>query len=204
MAVNDDDNELFRQQLGEIKPLKKSNKAQLDKLPQVSQKTVEQRRQAAQAANSAGTENLAAGATFVSDDYVDMLEPGALLEFKNPGVQDGVYRKFRLGKYPIDGRLDLHRRTVAQARVEVFDFVREALVRDARTVLILHGKGERNVERPGVLKSYVAKWLKEMPEVLAYHTAQQRHGGLGAAYVLLRKSEKMKERTREEHAGKRG
>ena len=202
--MNDDDSELFRQQLGEIKPLKKSNKAQLDKLPQVSERTVEQRRQAAQAQDLPGAQKLAAGGAFVSDDYVDMLVPDAYLEFKKPGVQDGVYRKLRLGKYRIDGRLDLHRRTVAQARADVFDFVREALARDARTVLILHGKGERNVERPGVLKSYLAKWLKEMPEILAFHTAQQKHGGLGAAYVLLRKSEKMKERTREDHAGKRG
>ena len=34
------------------------------------------------------------------------------LEYKKDGVQDGVFRKLRLGKYPITAKLDLHRRTL--------------------------------------------------------------------------------------------
>ena len=39
-----------------------------------------------------------------------------VLEFKRPGIQNGVYRKLRLGHYDIEARLDLHRFTVAEAR----------------------------------------------------------------------------------------
>jgi len=206
--VNDeeinDEGAFFRDQLADIKPLKKTNKASIKKpLPSAEQLALARKR----AEVGLHEYDVADGATekvFVSDDYVDMLKPGDFLNYKRPGVQDGVFKKLRLGKYVIDGRLDLHRKTVKEARAEVFGFVHEAMTYDSRTLLILHGKGERNVERPAVLKSYVAKWLKELPEVLAFHTAQQRHGGLGAVYVLLRKSEKLKEKAREEHAGRRG
>ena len=51
---------------------------------------------------------------------------------------------------------------------------------------------------PGAkIKSYVNHWLREIPEVLAYHSAQRHHGGVGAVYVLLRKSEQKKQQNRE-------
>jgi hypothetical protein len=34
---------------------------------------------------------------------------------------------------------------------------------------------------------------------MAYHSAQKQHGGAGAVYVLLKKSERLKEKNREEH-----
>ena len=64
-------------------------------------------------------------------------------------------------------------------------------------MLILHGKGERNIHQQAKLKSYAAKWLKEIPQVMAYHSAQKHHGGTGALYVLLKKSERLKEKNRE-------
>jgi DNA-nicking Smr family endonuclease len=50
-----------------------------------------------------------------------------------------------------------------------------------------------------VLKSYTAKWLIDMPQVMAYHSAQRHHGGAGALYVLVRKSERKKQENRERH-----
>ena len=47
------------------------------------------------------------------------------------------------------------------------------------------------------IKSFVNKWLPELPAVLAYHTAQRHHGGSGATYVLLKKSADKKHENRE-------
>ena len=102
----------------------------------------------------------------------------------------------------IDGRLDLHQRTVAQAREDVFGFISEAMEYDLRTLIILHGKGQRNIEQPAKLKSYVAKWLKELPCVMAYHSACKHHGGTGALYVMLKKSEKLKAMNREKYGSR--
>jgi len=47
---------------------------------------------------------------------IEPVEPLAYLEYQRPGVQHGVYKNLRLGKYEIQSRLDLHRHTVEQAR----------------------------------------------------------------------------------------
>jgi len=135
----------------------------------------------------------------LSDSVVEPVGPHDEIGFMRPGVQTGVYKKLRLGKYPIEARLDLHRMKVEQARKEVFSLLQECLRHNVRTVLILHGKGESNPDGRGVLKGYVNKWLRDLPEVMAYHSAQKQHGGTGAVYVLVRKSEEAKRENRELH-----
>lgn len=191
-----DDEELFRQEFSDVKPLKKSNRVRNNK-PLVDPRSKAVARRAAVTEESGAADQGVPDHQVVSDDYLEMVKPTDMLSFKKPGVQDGVFRKLRLGKYEIEGRLDLHRKTVEEARREVHSFLSEAMSYDARTVLILHGKGERNPERQAVIKSHVRKWLLEHPDVLAFHSAKQKHGGVGALYVLLRKSEAAKEKTRE-------
>jgi DNA-nicking Smr family endonuclease len=68
-----------------------------------------------------------------------------------------------------------------------------------RTVLILHGKGQRapDQERSAVLKGYVNRWLQDLDAVQAFHSAQPHQGGTGAVYVLLRKNAEKKRENRE-------
>jgi DNA-nicking Smr family endonuclease len=133
------------------------------------------------------------------EDGIEPLDPWYVLAFKRPGIQNGVYRKLRQGRYPADARLDLHRMTVRQARGELYDFVGECLRLGLRSVLVVHGKGERKPadERLSVLKGAVDQWLRELGSVQAFHSAQPQHGGTGAVYVLLRKSEEKKQENRE-------
>lgn len=139
----------------------------------------------------------------LTEEYVEMLDPDDLLSFQRPGVQHGVFRKLRLGQYPSEAILDLHRMPVKEARHEVFQFIRDAIRMDLRTIMILHGKGERS-NPPALLKSYTARWLTQLDEVMAYHSAQRHHGGTGAVYVLLCKSERKKQENRERHLNRRG
>ncbi|QBM16600.1 putative DNA endonuclease SmrA [Marinobacter sp. JH2] len=134
-------------------------------------------------------------------DVVEPLTAHDVLSWQRPGVQHGVFKKLRLGQYPIEARLDLHRMTVEEARKEVFQFLNECVNYGLRSVIILHGKGERNPDGIAQLKSYLAKWLPELDSVLAFHSAQKRHGGTGAAYVMVRKSDHEKQQNREVHGG---
>jgi len=52
------------------------------------------------------------------------------------------------------------------------------------------------MEDPAVLKSHLVHWLPQLDDVQAFHTAQPKDGGAGALYVLLRKSERKKEKAR--------
>jgi len=136
----------------------------------------------------------------LTSDMVDPLTAHDLLSYQRPGVQHGVFKKLRMGHYPIEARLDLHRMTVEQARREVFGFIRDCVRYGLRSVIILHGKGGRNPDGIAQLKSCLAKWLPELDDVLAFHSAQKHHGGTGAAYVMVRKGDHDKQRNREIHS----
>lgn len=138
----------------------------------------------------------------LASDPVDMVSPMALLNYARPGVQHGVFKNLRLGKYVIDARLDLHRLTVEQARSALYRFILDCVENDIRAALITHGKGEGR-EKPALLKSCVAYWLPQMDEVLAFHTAQKQHGSYGATYVLLRKSSNKSMQNKETYLNKR-
>ncbi len=184
-----DDDDSFREEMQGVTPLMQT-RAELKgerRAPSLAQQA---RRLAAQQENTQDD-------NFLGEDFVPQIAPDDILEFSKPGIQHGVLRKLRLGRYSIDARLDLHKHTVAQARVAVFDFIRDSMRYDVRTALIVHGKGARSQPRSAMIKSCVNHWLKQLPEVLAFHSAQKQHGGVGAVYVLLRKSERQKQKTRE-------
>ena len=183
------DDDLFASEMSGVTPLQSEPRERLVKTEAVD---VSQRRQAAIQSGTRSDNHL-------SDDGVPPLDAWYVLEFKRPGIQNGVYRKLRLGHYDIEARLDLHRFTVAEARAEIWSFFKEARRLGLRTLLITHGKGFGNKEKSGsgVLKGYVNRWLRDVEDVQAFHSAQPQHGGTGSVYVLLRKSEDKKRENRE-------
>lgn len=127
-----------------------------------------------------------------------LIGPHDILSFKSDGVQHGVYKKLRMGKYEIESSLDLHRLTVDESLKAVSQFVSEGYLGNLRTLLISHGKGI-GLEEPAKLKAHLGAWLEVMPEVLAYHSAQPKDGGVGAVYILLKKSNAKKMENREKY-----
>lgn len=135
----------------------------------------------------------------LSTQHVELLNPFDPVEWKRDGVQDGVYRNVRLGKYQIDARLDLHKRTVPQALDELVGFIKECTRFGIRSVLVNHGRGNNEKAAGNIMRSYLNQWLPQMPEVMAFHSAQKQHGGLGATYILLRKNETQRQENWEKH-----
>ncbi|USD40476.1 DNA endonuclease SmrA [Vibrio sp. SCSIO 43135] len=191
---NQDELDLFKQMMGDVKPIKQDT-AELKKTHTVSDSQLA-KRQAAIWLSEQDPE-------YLSVDHAEMLKPEDIIEFKKDGVQEGVYRKLRLGKYPIQAKLDLHRRTLKEARDDVVGFLKQCIQLDIRTVLIVHGRGEKS-NPPALMKSYVASWLNQIKDVQCVHSAQRFHGGTGAVYVLLRKSADKKLENRERHQKRMG
>ncbi|SEA13381.1 DNA endonuclease SmrA [Microbulbifer marinus] len=188
------DTDLFKDALGElgdVKPLVQERRVSLNKERKDAELNRRARRESA-------TQEPVSDLNPLSGEYVELVDPWDPLEFKRDGVQNGVYRNLRLGKYAVDARLDLHRHSVELARRAVLEFVRDCVEADVRCALITHGKGEGR-KQPALLKSCVNHWLPQLHEVLAFHSAQKKHGGLGATYVLLRKSERKRQENLEQH-----
>lgn len=98
------------------------------------------------------------------------------------------------GRDAIDGRLDLHGLTQAEAHDALLRFLHTAQTRGAKLVMVITGKGRGG--EGGVLKRQVPLWLA-LPEfralVVGFEEAHQRHGGQGALYLRLRRHQQATE-----------
>lgn len=121
------------------------------------------------------------------NDDAEEMEAGEQLYFARAGVQHGVMRRLRRGKYHCHAQLDLHGLFVDVAREQVARFLLENRDIERRCVRIIHGKGLRSGSRGPILRDKVAVWLRCRDEVLAYCSARPADGGTGAVYVLLRR-----------------
>ncbi|ATG58809.1 MULTISPECIES: DNA endonuclease SmrA [Pseudoalteromonas] len=190
MSLSDFD--LFLSSMEDVTPISSDTIKPLSSSPH-SSLAQQQKRQAAE--NTLSTDE-----NYLSTESVELVEPFAILSFKKDGVQGPVFKNLRLAKYQVDATLDLHGQLLKNARNTLFNFINDCQQQNVRVVLIRHGVGIKNKTKPGILKSFVNKWLTELPAVLAYHTAQRHHGGSGATYVLLKKSADKKHENREIHS----
>jgi DNA-nicking Smr family endonuclease len=100
----------------------------------------------------------------------------------------GIARELHRGTFSIQAHIDLHGMTVPIAREAFGTFMRDAIQRGHRAVLVVHGRGLSSPTEP-VLKFKVVQWLTSgtwRKWVLAYTSARPCDGAAGATYVLLR------------------
>ena len=107
-------------------------------------------------------------------------------------------RRVRRGQIDVDAKLDLHGHRQDAARTRLLQFITRRRASGARVVLVVTGKGgSRDPDplgegRPGALKRALPLWLAQ-PEfrrhVSGFAPAHRRHGGIGAAYVFLRRAD---------------
>ena len=135
-------------------------------------------------------------------DYVrEFVKPDDFIEYKVEGVQPEVLSNLRNGLYVPANELDLHHKTILEARQLIWKLLErttESIAESnwqARTVRIVHGRGIRS-NPPAIMKSFVRECLAMYPHVLAYVTAPRHLGGTGAMFVLLKKSPGAREHTR--------
>ncbi|WP_068859510.1 Smr/MutS family protein [Perlucidibaca aquatica] len=136
----------------------------------------------ARAEGDAERENIALSDTVA---LLQGVSPEAALSFKRNGVQERQLDKLKTGLLPWKHAVDLHGCTLEQAREAVLQLLAEAKAESITVVKIVHGKGQINGQ--AMLKTAVNGWLRQMPDVLAFVSADPRHGGTGAVMVLLRR-----------------
>ena len=121
----------------------------------------------------------------LSDDFIPPCED--FLEFIRPGIQKSYLKQIRNGKVPTEDDIDLHGYHRDDARKTLLAFLDHARQQQYKLVRVVHGKGYNSSDNKPVLKAMVNKWLRNIPEVLAFVSATPRDGGIGAVYVLLKK-----------------
>lgn len=114
---------------------------------------------------------------------------GARMRARAADVARRQLLRLARGDIPADRELDLHGLTRAQAATAIRAALTEAREAGARCVLVIHGRGAHS-EESAVLAEALPDWLQSAPlaaSILAFATAPDRLGGLGATLVLLRR-----------------
>ncbi|WP_061708993.1 DNA endonuclease SmrA [Pseudenterobacter timonensis] len=183
--MNPDDKSLFLDAMEDVQPLKRCTDIHWQ--PNRNQRA---RR----------TIDIAQLDNFLTTGFLDVLPLAEPLFFQRTGVQRGVIEKLRSGKYPRQASLNLLRQPVEQCRQMLFSFIKQAQKEGMRNLIIIHGKGREAQSHPNIVRSYLARWLTEFEEVQAFCAALPHHGGSGACYVALRKSNEARLENWERHA----
>lgn len=117
----------------------------------------------------------------------DLLETGEHLGYTAPGVQHGVLRKLKAGKYAVQAEIDLHGMNLAVAKTELGDFLAECQHRRLLCVRVIHGKGRKTADKAPRMKPAVNQWLQSNKKILAFCSARSNDGGTGAVYALMKR-----------------
>jgi DNA-nicking Smr family endonuclease len=173
MTISDDDRNAFAAATKDVRRLKPRNEAALD-APRPKPKASFSR-----AAREALLEQSLKG----PDPY----EAGQEIAFRRDTVGLKTFRRLRRGAFALEAEIDLHGMGLAEAESELKTFLNDCVARKLTCVRIVHGKGSRSGPAGPILKPHVHHWLARWDPVLAFVSAQPRHGGSGAVYVLLKR-----------------
>lgn len=148
--MNLDDKSLFLGAMEDVQPLKRNNDVHWHP---------ERKTRAVQRVDTLQLDN------FLTTGYLDIVPLATALEFKREGLQSGVLEKLRRGKYGQQASLNLLRQPVEKCRQMLFAFVVQGQKEGLRNLLIVHGKGRDDNAHANIIRSYLARWLVELPEV---------------------------------------
>lgn len=179
--LSEEDQALFRQYMRHVKPLNPSKHYIPQKTPTLKTKPIFSKKE---------YHNRVAATPLPKPhlmyDTSETVQSESVLSFSHePTLSKKRLRELKRGKIPYTARLDLHGLRLDTAEQALYQFIQHQAQLKHRCVLIIHGKGGRFGEDP-VLKNHVNCWLKQFPEILAFHSALEKHGGSGAVYVLLK------------------
>lgn len=176
-SMSDEDKALFRDHMRSVKPLCEKTKRINSPAPSVPIKP----RKKEPPLNPIKHEY------YLSDYIGETVYSNTVLSYSIPSLPTKRLRELKNGLIPWEARLDLHGLKADNARQALCQFVMTQSENNKRCLLIIHGKGGHE-GAPPVIKNLVNRWLPQLNEILAFHSAQAKDGGQGAVYVLLKRN----------------
>ena len=110
----------------------------------------------------------------------------AQMEKKDDSPEQPQQHSVSAKKLPVDGTLDLHGLTSAEAENKLKVFFAKAKNAGWRKVIIIHGKGIHSKEEP-VLKKVVMDFIENSPNAGSHGIPGASEGGSGAVWVAIKK-----------------
>jgi DNA-nicking Smr family endonuclease len=170
------DDEIFREAMADVKEIKEFRKITPKKPPKFRQPPT-------------GKDNSLEILREIiqGERKINLSDTGEYIEWINPKIRKDISEKLHHGHFSVQDYIDLHGMTLSEAEEAFSSFFRGALNKKLFCVKVIHGRGLRSPNGP-VLKQAFIRWLKGSyrKHVLAYSTAKDCDGGLGATYILLK------------------
>lgn len=176
--LSEEDKALFRAAAGKVKPLKNKEKIH-SPLPKPALQAPRSARFVAEKQNKQQER-------FLSDFMLEEVSSNTLLSYCRPDFPKNRMQELKSGKIPRQARLDLHGFRGEDIALPLCRFIERNYALGNRCLLVIHGRGGHN-NSPPIVKNRVNRYLPQFEEVLAFHSALARDGGLGAVYVLLKR-----------------
>ncbi len=117
---------------------------------------------------------------------IRLSDTGEYMEWISPDMRKDIAKRLHQGDFSVQDYIDLHGMTLREAEEALSLFFKEAIKKGLFCIKVIHGRGLRSPGGP-VLKEALQKWLQGSFRkwVLAYSTAKDSDGGLGATYIIL-------------------
>ncbi|MBO9581568.1 MAG: Smr/MutS family protein [Sphingobium sp.] len=115
-----------------------------------------------------------------------------------PVLDSSWEKKIRGGRLVPDLSIDLHGLNLAAAHLRLERLLAEAVMQDARVLLVVTGKPRSHRPLPGesgkrgAIRAEIGDWLGRSTHagrIASVRSAHLRHGGEGALYIILRRPE---------------
>lgn len=177
-ANTDNDEALFQQAIGKVKPIK----VDTVHFPKNAGKPKTSSQQVNTRQNS--LRNKAHAQFHFSDEFEPNLNKQGPMKYVRADVNSFEAKNLRRSVYRPDLILDLHGLDQQQAKQEIAALLYACQKEHAQCVCIVHGLGSK------VLKNKVPHWLVQHPDVMAFHQAPLEWGGNGALLALIELKDK--------------
>lgn len=192
--INDNDKNLFKQEIGKVKALKQNTtddknlfKQQIGKVKALKQDTVHPQTLTSKkhVKRQQEKQEFEKQQFFFSDEFEPNLESNGPMKYVREDVDSFEAKLLRRGEYTPELILDLHGLKQQESKLEIAALISACHKQHVHCVCIIHGIGNH------ILKTKVPHWLVQHPDVMAFHQAPLAHGGNGALLVLIDLKEDM-------------
>jgi DNA-nicking Smr family endonuclease len=164
-VLTPEDQELFREAMGDVKPLESRDRVNVPPPPPSPVRVVE----------------LPAETKLTVDGDSNRYAA------RSAGVSHAQIAELRAGKVRAEAKLDLHGSMVEPALAQLRKFLVEARQLGHRCVLVIHGKGTHSEHGAPLREAVLQQLLGPLSGLVhALSSASPADGGEGATYVMLR------------------
>ncbi len=118
---------------------------------------------------------------------IRLSDTGEYMEWTGSHTRKDITKKLHEGRFAVQDSIDLHGMTLREADEALIRFFRDAVKRRLFCIKVIHGRGLRSPKGP-VIKEALKQWLHGPLRkwVMAYASAKDCDGGLGATYIMLK------------------